>query len=422
MIVVDGPPGLVFHDDVRLRGLCIHTLVVLAAAAGCQKEAPTTAPTASGCTGARCVEEAEAAMFYGDHEHAREPLKAVCNGGDGFQCYRLAELYHHGKGGPVDIDMAVVRYEDACKYDYGEACERRAELAREGEGGPPVELEFEIKACKTQRPAACARAGQMLARGRGVEPDKDKAVDLFGEGCKLGEVDGCTGAADILSDPEGPADAKARSLALFISACTGHSGYGCLKVGLAFHNGDGAKQNLESARIHFAKACTYAEEDGCQAAKLLEASGGKPVDLVLTTRAAELAQDGLETRSVSCRMSDLGPHALGAVMSAVAANKPSLEACVTEGTTLAVAWDFDKGRVRDAKVRDKVPPKLSKCVVAALKKAKVDITGNCKAVLLLGDPEGAAKSLAERVAAQEAKAAKAREDRHAIRVSHDDED
>ena len=32
-------------------------------------------------------------MYYHDYDHAREPLAAVCENGDGFGCYRLAELH-----------------------------------------------------------------------------------------------------------------------------------------------------------------------------------------------------------------------------------------------------------------------------------------------------------------------------------------
>lgn len=339
-------------------------------------------------------------MYYKDFAAAREPLATVCENHDGFNdafaCFRLAELYQHGRGGPVDLAKAAEFYERACSKEYEEGCERRSDLAREGQGGPAVELEYAIKACDGGRPVACVRAAKQVDAGDGVERDKRRAIELYERGCGLGEVDGCTGAGDLLAEPGNP-EKESRALAAYIRACTGHSGYGCLKVGIAFHDGIGTATNMEKAQSHFNRACEFAEPDGCHIAKQITASGGKPVEIELTTRAAELDQDGLAARKVSCRMREQGLPALGEVFADVARSKASLDACAKAGATVAVAWEFGDGRVRDAKIEDGSDKKLAKCVIQALRKAKISTEGSCEAVLLLGDPDGAAKSLAARI-------------------------
>ncbi len=397
-IPVDDAAGLVFHEVVRHQARLIRIGITFALAlAGCHKESSSTTPVDDGkCTGARCVEQAEAAMYYGDPASAREPLEAVCKGGDGFACFRLAELHQHGRGGPADLDQAVLLYAESCEKAYGEGCERRANLAAEGHGGPELELEFAVKACARDRPLACLRGANQLNIGRGIERDATKAIELFQKACGLAELDGCTAAGDLLSDPEGTPEAKARSYAAYNTACKRHNAYGCLKVGVAFHEGVGVPASPEAARTHFARACEFADEDGCRAEKLLAEAKGKHVTIELSTKTAELNMGGLEARTVSCRMQEQGLPALEEILAGVAEHKAALDDCAKNGEAIAVTWEFAGGRVRDAKVTDDIPPKQAKCITTALRKAKLATSGTCKAVLLLGDPAGAATALTAR--------------------------
>lgn len=383
------------HRARLIRTSLLFTLV----AASCHKETSTPPPVDDGkCTGARCVEQAEAALYYGDPATAREPLAAVCKNKDGFACFRLAELHQFGRGGPVDVEQAVQLYTESCGWAYGEGCERRAVLAAEGHGGPEAELEFATKACERDRPLACMRAAEQLKTGRGCEKDLSGAITLFQKACGLAELDGCNAAGDLLSDPEGTPDAKARSYAAYNTSCKRHNAYGCLKLGMAFHEGIGVPANAEAAKKNFEHACEYNDEDACRAAKLLADANGKPVTIELSTKAAELSMNGLEARTVSCRMPQQGLPALEEMMSYFAEHKAALDGCAKEGVAVGVTWDFAGGRVKDAKVTDELPPKQAKCIAAALRKARPTDSGSCKAVLLLGDPDGAAKALAVRSA------------------------
>ena len=374
--------------------VAFYSLTLLAA--GCHKEASKPPQEEGECTGARCVEQAEAAMYYHDYDHAREPLAAVCENGDGFGCYRLAELHQHGRGGPVDLDKAALLYEQSCAKEHPDGCVRRSELARDGTGGPATELDYTVKACMLGLAPACLRAGQQIDKARGVEREEGKAIELYEKACGLGEVDGCNGAGELLAGPDSPPDAKSRALTAFIKACVGHSGYGCLRAGVAFHDGVGIPADLEKARSHFTRACDFSEQDGCRAAEQLTAAAGKPIELELTTKIAEINKDGLEARSVACRMSEHGLPTLNGVLAVVASHKESLDACAKDGAAVAVSWDFTTGRVREVKLPGNGSRKLGKCIDAALRKARMPATGTCEAVLLLGNPEGAAKALAAR--------------------------
>lgn len=389
---------------------------VLLALTNCHKEAPTTAPVDEKCFGARCVEQAEAAMYYKDYEHAREPLTLVCEKKDGFQCFRLAELYQLGRGGPVDLEKAAYYYEQSCSYEYGEACERRCDLARDGNGGPSVELDYAIKGCQNQRPVACARAAEQLRDGRGVERDPAKAIEFFEQGCGLGETVACTAAGDLLM-ATGKPDGKNKALSAYIRACTGHHPEGCLKVGIAFHEGIGTRPDIDKALQHFTKACEWGHQDGCHVAEQIKAAEGKPVELELTTSAAEIASGGLQARELSCRMSEHGQPALDEVMANIARHKDKLDKCNKGGAAVGITWEFEDGKVREVK-----PDRFAKksggfCVAAALKKVRMPATGTCTGVLLVGDPSGAAQAVSVRAE----KVAKAKE-RNTIHVGDEDEE
>lgn len=375
----------------------------------------STAPSDDGCFGARCVEQAEAAMYYKDYDHAREPLTIVCEKKDGFQCFRLAELWQQGRGGPVDLEKAAKYYADSCEYEYGEGCERRADMARDGAGGPPVELEFAMKGCQFQRPAACTRAAVQYHEGRGVDRDDAKAVEFYEQACGLGETVGCTAAGDLLA-ASSKYDGKNRALSAYIRACTGHHPEGCLKVGIAFHDGIGTKPDLDKAMQHFNKACEWGQQDGCHAAEQLKAAEGKPVDLELTTAAAEISHGGLQVRDLNCRMAEQGAPALDKVMASVARFKEKLDKCATNGGAVGISWEFEGGKVREAKPTDRFGKRLGNCVVATLKKARMPSTGACEGVLLVGDPDGAAKALTVR-----AEKIQKIKDGHTIHVSNEDD-
>ena len=83
-------------------------------------------------------------------------------------------------------------------------------------------------------------------------------------------------------------------------------------------------------------------------------------------------------------------------LTGIAEQKAALDDCAKGGTAVAVTWAFADGKVREAKITDAVSPKLAKCVASVLRKAKLATSGTCKAVLLFGDPNGAATALVAR--------------------------
>ena len=126
--------------------------------------------------------------------------------------------------------------------------------------------------------------------------------------------------------------------------------------------------------------------------KQLEAAKGKTVALELTSSIDRWDED-VPVRDLSCRMGEQGPMALGSVMGDVGRVKKKLDACASAGSALRVSWTFSKGRVREASVDKGGDDKINKCVVKALKKAKIGQNGRCTAKMLIGDLTAAEAAL-----------------------------
>ncbi len=350
------------------------------------KPKETAAPVDEGCSGSSCVEQAEAALWEGRDKDAREPLLALCDeDSDPFSCFRLGDLFRDGKGGPKDVVSAAEYYTKSCEFDYKEACERRFELARD-QGETEVALDYANKACEGGRPYGCTAAGPMfLELGK-----REEAITAFEKGCNLGEASSCSAAGDLLYKPKGSTYDNGRALSDYISACQGYDGHGCLQAGIMFHDGIGTPVTLDKTLSNFKSACELGIKDGCRNQKLVAAAGGKQAVLSLTTTAETLELDGLTAHAISCQMSQSGEAALREALGVVTRRKRNLDACTEDGAAVKVKWTFEKGRVKD--VRSRGTRKRVACVTKALKKRSISGTGACEAVLLIGDPTGAAEA------------------------------
>jgi hypothetical protein len=124
-------------------------------------------------------------------------------------------------------------------------------------------------------------------------------------------------------------------------------------------------------------------------------SGGRKIEVALTSRAPALTMVGLTVHELSCRMPQTDPLALAEALEGVAAHKAALDACAPAGAAVAVAWTYRGGRAALVRV-DGADPRLAGCVRKAALRARSSLTASCAATLLIGEATGARKALAER--------------------------
>jgi hypothetical protein len=110
--------------------------------------------------------------------------------------------------------------------------------------------------------------------------------------------------------------------------------------------------------------------------------------LFLGVAAAEVQVSSLE-----CVLDKGGLLAAATVVGALAKQQSELDACTPEGAAFAVRWTW--GAVRDAAVIASSRPAADACIQSILQTTTSALSGQCTAVVLVGEPAAAAAAAAQ---------------------------
>lgn len=358
------------------------------------------APASLACEPADCNTRGMLAYGLGRHAEALALLDRACVANHAVACSNLAGVFRGGLGGgPRDPGRAVGLYERSCRLGFAEACTAVGTMLAEGTAVPadPVRAlgMFEL-GCAKRDAYACFTAGMFREAGRGAPRDPGRAVTAFASACELGHASGCFNAGILLYAEQGagPGD-NARATGFFERACEGSQPAGCLRLGVAALRGVGVPVDRGRAAGLFARACQGGDDDGCHAAEQLAQARGRPFALALTSRAPSLSIGGLTVQTLACRMPETDPLALAEAVEGIAAHKAALDACAPTGEAPQVAWSYRDGKTHAVEVRS-ASPEVAACVRRAVQRARSSLTASCAATLLIGEPGGARRILAER--------------------------
>lgn len=351
--------------------------------------APAAATIAGpSCAAAECNAQGRAALSLARYEEATRLLDRACALGSAEGCLGLGGLYREGGTGRQSMPRALGAYERACQLGLASGC-----IAGAGVSVEPTRAAALIEqACGLEDPLGCFSAG-MAARDPAVRAARlDKA-------CGLGHAMGCFNAGILLYAERGakPGDNE-KAAKYFGRACDGAEAAGCLRLGIASLRGFGAGPDVQVAKDLFDRACRGGNVDGCAAAKKLGSGKGKrgaDVAIALTSTAPSLAIGGLRMLELSCQMPSVGPMALAEAVEAVAANKPAIDACAPAGEAPRVSWAWQGRRATQVKVQGG-GPKVEACMRRAIERSRADLEGTCAGIVLVGDPDGAQRVLADR--------------------------
>ena len=376
-------------------------LVGCTALVGCAGTAGPAAPAASGptCEAGECNTLGMQAVALARYADAIPLLERACTLGHAVGCSNLAGLMRGGTGERRDPRKAVGLYDRACALGFAEACSAVGSIYAEGKlvaQDLTRALTMYDRACAHKDAAGCFTAGLFHGEGRGGPRSPEAAAGRFDLACGLGHATACFNAGVLLYRERGARPGEnERAAGYFARACDGQQPAGCLHLGLATLRGHGAGPDPKAARDLFDRACQGGESDGCTAAQQLERGKGRPdLAIALTSTAPTLAIAGLRVHDLVCRMPEVGPMALAEAVEALAAHKAELDACAPRGAAPAVTWAWKGGRAAQVKVRGG-GPKVEACVRKAVERARSQQAGDCAAVLLVGDVEGAQRMLAE---------------------------
>lgn len=106
-----------------------------------------------------------------------------------------------------------------------------------------------------------------------------------------------------------------------------------------------------------------------------------------TVQVGSMSADGLEIRDLDCSLESGGLFASALVVASLAEHKDALDACAPQGGAFAASWSWGAGSTSE--VSSGVPESGNRCVQKALQATQTDLKGQCTAVVLVGEPEGA---------------------------------
>lgn len=371
--------------------------------AGCAaKPAPApSVPVIAGptCDAGECNTRGMEAVTRARYAEAIGLLDRACTLGHAVGCSNLAGLMRGGAGELSQPSRTPGLYNRACTLGFAEACAAVGSIYAEGKlvaPDPTRALTMYDRACTQRDAQGCFTAGIFHNEGRGGPRSPENAVERFDQACGLGHATACFNAGILLYRERGARPGEnERAAGYFGRACDGQQPAGCLRLGIATLRGHGTSPDVQVAKDLFDRACTAGDADGCAAAQqLARGKGRRDLEIALTSSAPTLAMGGLRVHDLVCRMPEVGPMALAEAVEAVAAHKAGLDACAPQGMASEVQWSWKGRRAAQVKVRGG-GPKVEACVRKSVERARAELSGSCAAVLLIGDPEGALRSLQE---------------------------
>lgn len=174
--------------------------------------------------------------------------KVQCDGANYAACVLVGDLQREQK----KFNEAKKFYEIACdtgKID-GESKVNRND-------GMKLEVQNAVQ-------TSCRLLGYLYKEGKGVRKDANKSLLYYKKSCDFGDMGGCYGIGHIyLKGDKGVKQDLNLARQFFLGSCNKGYGYSCFLLAKMYANGDGIKQNLQSAKEFYGRACDFGEQDGC---------------------------------------------------------------------------------------------------------------------------------------------------------------
>jgi TPR repeat protein/tRNA A-37 threonylcarbamoyl transferase component Bud32 len=240
----------------------------------------------------------------GDYQLAAERARAACDNAVASGCTLLGTLHFYGRGAERDLPAALKLYEQAYALGDMDAGNELADMVWRGIGVkkdlPRSRAIYEEICRDMPYHGACAKLGEMKARGLGGEAVAGEAMAHYEATCAADVPRGCVHLGDHKSGEPGskPAGeaaelyAKARRL---YELGADHAPYSEFRLAELILAGKGGRAEPARAAAMFEHACAENEPLACVAAGDVYVSTRVPIALDRARQAYERAcKDGLE--------------------------------------------------------------------------------------------------------------------------------
>ena len=110
---------------------------------------------------------------------------------------------------------------------------------------------------------------------------------------------------------------------------------------------------------------------------------------VSAIKEAVFEKDGFQARDLQCTLTVPTRGAAGYIAAGLAEQDAALDACAPKGAAIEISWGYVSGQARNVSVSAETS-KQANCIMAAMGKVRAGVEANCSAIMLIGDPTGAA--------------------------------
>jgi TPR repeat protein len=151
--------------------------------------------------------------------------------------------------------------DDACQAGFEEACHAYADVHTMSSGESDRRIAYETfeKSCGRKSELACIRQADLLANGRGVTKNLEKAEQLYKTTCEAGFLYACTGLGSLYL-----ASKKSdQAITYYKRACEGGHSDACNGIGFMYYTSNGVRWDITQAVGYFVKSCELGSLGGC---------------------------------------------------------------------------------------------------------------------------------------------------------------
>ena len=223
-----------------------------------------------------CIAKSEIVYETTNNKKAlREVAKAFgsgCEMGQDKYCLYLADMHAQGRGVSRSLMVATALYLASCEKGLFAGCHGYAEMLLLADEPDIEEAQDRFsEACDRGYAPSCSRYGKYLLNMRGG--NTEKALRLLQRGCDSGDTAGCMAIAEVYHYGEKVKQDKDKAKELYKQGCDKEIGSACFALGILSESTSAwGKKDYTSL---FRKSCDLGEGRGCGelASRLLKKKG-----------------------------------------------------------------------------------------------------------------------------------------------------
>lgn len=222
--------------------------------------------------GRDCLEVGAALLRRGRRADANRAFSRSCDRGVAVGCTRAGRLDRGCRGGDLrGCELLAARDRTRRTELLTRACDGGRATACVGLGDDlsrsqrhRAALTRYHEACDRGSGAGCARAADLLERGRGrVRENEPRAAALYRRACDAGDRRGCVEGGKLYYEGDDMPKKRALAARLFERGCRLRSGDACYRLAKQLRRGKGVREDKPRARALFRKACRLGKRRAC---------------------------------------------------------------------------------------------------------------------------------------------------------------